>query len=137
MMRIPSFAVVAVVATLTTPLAAQEPVRQSLFYMTGSETAYESFRANVAQIDIVGPQVYSVAEDGVVWGAVDPRVLALARETGTKVMPLIHNPGFNQDMIHALLADSAARAHRGLNGRAGRAARVLGLAVRLREHPRQ
>ncbi len=82
---------------------------ERLFYMTGSEASFESFRRNIDEIDVVGPQVFSVKGDGFVWGEVDPRVLALAKERGVKVMPLIHNPGFDQEMIHTLLTTPEAR----------------------------
>ena len=82
---------------------------ETLFYMRNNEPAFESFRNNIDKVSIVGPQVYSVEGDGVVWGEVDPRVLALAQEHGVKVMPLIHNPGFNQETIHDLLHDPEAR----------------------------
>ena len=93
------------------PAVAQTQSREieTLFYMRNNEPAFESFRANIAKISIVGPQVYSVEGDGVVWGQVDPRVLTLAKEHGVKVMPLIHNPGFNQETIHELLHDEEAR----------------------------
>lgn len=82
---------------------------ETLFYMTNNEDAVTSFRAHAGQIAIVAPQVFSVEGDGVVWGRVDPRVLATAHERGVKVMPLIHNPGFNQETVHALLSDANAR----------------------------
>jgi spore germination protein YaaH len=46
----------------------------------------------------------------VVWGEVDPRVLRLAKENGKRVMPLIVNPGFDQGLMHRLLASDEARA---------------------------
>ena len=33
---------------------------ERLFYMTGSEASFESFRRNIDEIDVVGPQVFSV-----------------------------------------------------------------------------
>ena len=83
---------------------------EALFYMTNSEASFRSFRDHADQISIVGPQVFSVKGDGIVWGQVDPRVLELAREHGVKVMPLVHNPGFNQQAVHELLNDPEARA---------------------------
>lgn len=90
------------------PAAAQDFER--LFYYTDSETAWESLRANIARISVIAPGGYSVDEDGVVWGEVDPRVVALGREHGVPVMPLIVNPGFDQEMLSALLNDPQARA---------------------------
>ncbi len=76
---------------------------ERLWYMTSSEASFESFRAHSDRIDVVAPQVYSLDSLGTVWGSVDPRVLALARERDIRVMPLIVNPGFSQPTIHALL----------------------------------
>ena len=81
-----------------------------LVYIGGSgERALESFRAHADQISIVAPQAFWVDSLGRVEGGVDAELLAIAREGGVEVMPLIVNPGFEQAVIHALLADSAAR----------------------------
>lgn len=87
---------------------AQAPER--LFYYTDNEAAWASLSANISRISVIAPTGYSVDADGVVWGEVDPRVLGLAREHRVPVVPLIVNPGFDQDMLSALLADDAARA---------------------------
>lgn len=102
-----------IVAAVLLPLggAAQAPVSPEwLFYMTGSDASFESFRAHVDHIDVVGPQVFAVKGDGVVWGEVDRRVLELAGQHGVRVMPLLVNRGFDQAEAHALLNDPAARA---------------------------
>lgn len=98
----------ALVVFLALPARAQRPMER-LFYYTDNEESWESLKRNVGQIDVLAPGGYSVDEDGVVWGEVDPRVLRLAKEHGVKVMPLILNPGFNQEMLHALLANDEAR----------------------------
>jgi spore germination protein YaaH len=90
-------------------LTAQRTVER-LFYYVDDEDAWESFRANTDRITIVAPGGYSVDEHGVVWGEVDPRVVRLAKERGIGVMPLIVNPGFDQEMLHRLLVNDAARA---------------------------
>lgn len=96
---------------VTESLVAQSRPRvEALFYMTSSERSVQSFLRHADRISIVGPQVYSVKEDGVVWGQVDPRVIETAREKGVKVMPLIVNPGFDREMFHKLLMDPKARA---------------------------
>lgn len=87
---------------------AQQPER--LFYAVDTEESFRSFREHVEQIDIVAPSAYRVDEDGIVWGEVDPRVVRLAREHGVEVVPLILNPGFDQQMLSALLANPEARA---------------------------
>jgi len=82
---------------------------ESLFYYVDDEASFESFKNNIDNITIIAPGTYSVDEDGVVWGSVDPRVLKLADEHKVKVMPLIHNPRFNQEMLHNLLVNKKAR----------------------------
>jgi spore germination protein YaaH len=91
------------------PAFGQQPL-EALFYYVDRETSFESFREHIGQISIVAPTVYQVDEDGVVWGAVDPRVLELARKHKVDVMPLIKNPGFDQEKLHKLLANPQARA---------------------------
>jgi spore germination protein len=90
-------------------ISAQRPVER-LFYYTDSHDAWQSLRSNISHISIIAPGGYSVDEDGIVWGSVDARVLRLAREHGVPVMPLVVNPGFNQEMLHQFLTSDAARA---------------------------
>jgi spore germination protein YaaH len=82
---------------------------ENLFYYVNNEQCFESLTKNIDKISIVAPQVYSVDEDGVVWGSLDPRVIDVARAHNVGVMPLIVNPGFDQRMLHRLLVNSQAR----------------------------
>lgn len=93
---------------LPVPASAQRAVER-LFYYTDNEDAWESLRAHVDQVSIVAPGGYFVDEQGVVWGEVDPRVVRLGRERGVPVMPLVVNPGFDQEMLHRFLASDEAR----------------------------
>jgi spore germination protein YaaH len=92
------------------PLPGVSQSLERLFYYVDREESWESLEANIDRIDIVAPAVYNVDEDGVVWGEVAPEVLALAEAHDVPVMPLIHNPGFDQEMLHDLLASDVARA---------------------------
>ena len=92
------------------PAALRAQDIERLFYYTDNENAWESLQANIGSISVIAPGGYSVDEDGIVWGEVDPRVLRLAKERGVPVMPLIVNPGFDQEMLHRLLVNDAARA---------------------------
>lgn len=83
---------------------------ERLFYYSDNEQAWASLRTNIDRISIIAPQGYSVDAEGVVWGEVDPRVIRLGRERNVPVMPLIVNPGFDQQMLSQLLNDSTARA---------------------------
>jgi spore germination protein YaaH len=103
-----ALALVALGAAGVRPVAGQEMER--LFYAVDTEASFDSFREHIDAIDIVGPPAFSVDGDGVVWGEVDPRILELAAEHDVAVMPLIHNPGFDQEMLHRLLSSDEARA---------------------------
>lgn len=96
------------VGLLSTNAAAQDLER--LFYYTDNEDSWESLRANIERVSIIAPGGYSVDAEGIVWGEVDPRVVRLGRERNVPVMPLIVNPGFNQELLSRLLNDPEARA---------------------------
>lgn len=98
-----------VLGATASPVAAQDRIER-LFYYVDRESSYESLRAHIDQISIISASAYSVNDKGVVWGEVDSRVLALARQHDVAVMPLILNPGFDQAMLTALLASDTARA---------------------------
>lgn len=90
------------------PAAVAQRVER-LFYYVDRQTSYESLVANIEQIDILGPQVYTVDSLGIVFGSLDPRVKRLANEHDVKLMPLVVNEGFNQPALRRLLSDTAAR----------------------------
>jgi len=83
---------------------------ERLFYYTDDERSYESLVENIGSVDILAPGAYSVDADGIVWGEIDPRVLELAAQNDVPVMPLIVNPGFDQELLSALLSNPVARA---------------------------
>lgn len=87
-----------------------QPPAEHLFYAVDSEESFRSLKRNIEKISIVAPGLYSVDEDGIVWGSVDPRILDLAARHTVGVMPLIVNPGFDQQMLHRLLVNPEARA---------------------------
>lgn len=99
---------ISLICLFSLPLFSQNKI-ESLFYYVDHESSFESLKSHIDRISIIAPVVYSVDEDGVVWGAVDPRVLNLAKEHNVNVMPLIHNPGFDQEMLHNLLVNEQAR----------------------------
>ena len=84
--------------------------REVLFYMPGSgERALDVFRENATRISIISPQAFRTDSLGNVAGGVHPGVMAIARANDVAVIPLIVNPGFNQQVMHALLANPDAR----------------------------
>ena len=82
---------------------------RAVFYMTERPDSVRSFLEHASKIGILAPQMYSVDEQGLVWGALDPNVREAARRENVPVMPLIVNPGFRQETIHALLTNAAAQ----------------------------
>lgn len=82
---------------------------ENLFYMVDSPGAFKSFQENIDQISIVCPQTFLVSKEGVLTGTLDPRVLALAREHNVKVVPLIVNKSFDQELLHDIVSNPEAR----------------------------
>lgn len=77
--------------------AAQEII---VYGAGGVRRGSEVFATRSAYIDIISPQSYRVDSLGNVSGRVPERLIREARESGTKLMPLIMNPGFNQEQFH-------------------------------------
>lgn len=82
---------------------------KSLFYLTSDPAGIQSFRAHASKIDILVPTWYRVDSSGNASGAPDPRVMDAAKLAHVPVMPIIVNPGFNQDDFHQLVTTPAAR----------------------------
>jgi spore germination protein YaaH len=89
------------------PLQAQAPER--LWYATNDERSVQSFIAHADRISVVAPQSFSMDSIGLIWGKVDPRLIAAARAKGVKVIPLIVNPGFDQSIFHRVLVTPESR----------------------------
>lgn len=82
---------------------------ERLFYYTDSEAAWNSLSQHIDQVSRISSTGYFIDADGVVWGEVDPRVIELGRQHRVPVMPLLANPGFNQELLHSFLTDDDAR----------------------------
>lgn len=87
---------------------AQPPV-EAIFYYVNTEDSYQSLEAHIRQISILAPQAFKMDAQGAITGDLDPRALALAKQHNVPVMPLVVNPGFDEQIIHSVLQDSAAR----------------------------
>ncbi|HVE45056.1 MAG TPA: glycosyl hydrolase family 18 protein [Gammaproteobacteria bacterium] len=89
---------------------------ERLFYLT-PDTPESSFSAEQLQkiknhaksIDIIAPQIYRLDENGVIWGNIDARLLAVAKENNLNIMPLVINLGFNQAQFHNFLHNPLAQ----------------------------
>jgi spore germination protein YaaH len=82
---------------------------ERLFYYVDREDAFNSLVRNIKSISVLAPSSFSVDEQGIVWGAVDSKVLELARRNNVKVMPLLVNTGFEQEPLHRFLSSAEAR----------------------------
>jgi spore germination protein YaaH len=104
-------AVLGALSLLSGPAVAQsgDPI-EAVFYTVATESSYQSFAAHREQVSVVAPQTFSVDGEGMVWGEVSRQLIEQARAADTRVVPLVVNDGFNQEMMHALLTDSTARA---------------------------
>ncbi|MGI9543617.1 MAG: hypothetical protein ACR2MX_10190, partial [Cyclobacteriaceae bacterium] len=73
---------------------------ENLFYLVDTPESFASFQSHIDQISIVCPQTFLVSKEGVITGMVDPRILKIAKDNQVRVMPLIVNKGFNQQLLH-------------------------------------
>lgn len=103
MQRLLSFLLLSACALVAAPKA--------LFYLTESPASVRSFLAHANKIDILVPTWYSVDAAGLVWGGPNALVMQTARQHHVPVMPIVVNPGFNQENFHKLLASEEAKQH--------------------------
>jgi spore germination protein YaaH len=82
---------------------------ERIFYYVDHQSSFNSLLANIDQITIVAPQIYKIDAEGNITGTVDSRLLEITKQHNVGVLPLIVNPGFDQEIIHAVLKDSLAR----------------------------
>jgi spore germination protein YaaH len=81
---------------------------KSLFYMTRSYESVNSFMKHFDKVDILVPTWYVVDRDGMLWGGPDPLVLKTAKEHHVEVMPIVTGYGFNPDVFHRFVTNTAA-----------------------------
>lgn len=79
----------------------------AVFYYVAADDAWNSLVQHADQIPILAPQVYMVDESGMIHGAVEERVLQLAREHNIGIMPLLANE--KPEAAHAMLNDAGIR----------------------------
>ncbi len=72
-------------------------------------TALNNLKAHANQIHILSSQAYHINDKGVVYGAVNPQMTAVAKAAHVKVMPLVGNTDFDRKLTHAFLTDAAAQ----------------------------
>src|SRR5690349_19997365 len=79
------------------------------WYAANDERSVRSFLAHADRISVVAPQSFSMASIGIIWGHLDPPMVATARAKKVKLIPLIVNPGFDQSIFHHVLTNPDAR----------------------------
>lgn len=83
--------------------------QEKLFYLSSGNSGIESLKKNLDKIDIVAPQAYKISAELIPYGSVSNEVRTIAKTAGIKMMPLIVNDGFRQDIIHNLLSSTTAQ----------------------------
>src|SRR3989344_5573775 len=76
---------------------------EKLFYIVDGKNGIKSFKKNAGLINIIAPQSYTVHSDLTVSGSVSNEIKDIARENKIKIIHLIVNAGFNQQIIHNIL----------------------------------
>jgi spore germination protein YaaH len=82
---------------------------QALFYLTEDPHSVQSFLDHASKIDILVPTWYSVDATGLVWGGPNELVMQTARRAHVPVMPIVVNPGFNQENFHKFVTSAEAQ----------------------------
>lgn len=92
---------------------------EKIFYLTNdsignqylSDKKLEFISKHSKDINILAPQNYELNARGDVWGSLDPGLLQLAKASNVRIMPLILNSGFDQEIFHNFIHDDKAQAH--------------------------
>lgn len=77
--------------------------------IAAGQNALTSLRNHFNAIDILISQAYQVDENGLVWGYMDPDIVAFANQHAVKLMLLITNPEFNKQIAHQFLSNRTAQ----------------------------
>lgn len=80
-----------------------------LMYTVNRQDALRDFQRHARQMDIIAPQVLTADANGRVRGSVPAAVAKLAARDHVKLLPLVINAGFNEQVMDRLLHSPAAR----------------------------
>jgi spore germination protein YaaH len=94
---------------LAIPAFAPAQAPEAIWYIRNSEAGIASFASNASHISVIAPQVYSMDSTGAIRGGTDPRIVAIARAHGVKLVPLVMNPGFSVSVLHQIATIPAVR----------------------------
>ena len=100
------FLIIISVSLFATPFFCQ--ASENIFYMSqGKEKeGIASFNKNFNKIDILAPQFYTVSDKLKLAGSLDANLKKVINQKKVRVMPLVTNAGFKQDLIHDLLVST-------------------------------
>ena len=89
---------------------------EAIWYSRNGAPGTPAFVQHADRISLVSPQVFAFDSTGGIRGALDTTVVRVARERKVKLVPLVMNPGFDQTLMHRVMAvaDARARAMRSL-----------------------
>ncbi len=99
--------VLALALTLVPAALRAQKRPEALWYYVDNEEAWTDLQKHIDQIDVLAPDVFGVDSLGVLWGELDPKVLALAQAHHVRVMPLIVNKPFDHKALHVFLSNDA------------------------------
>jgi spore germination protein len=85
-----------------TPVPAVAPLRW--VYMVGT-TIPQSLRDHADQIDVLAPAWFHLNANGMIYGNDTPAVTQFAKAHGIKVVPIVANGEFQQNVAHSLVSD--------------------------------
>lgn len=83
---------------------------KALFYLTEDPNSIQSFLQHANKIDTLVPTWYSVDATGLVWGGPNTLIMETAQRAHVPVMPIVSNPGFNQEDFHKFITSEEAKA---------------------------
>jgi len=85
------------------PVHGQTKNYEKLFYIVDGKNGVESLKKNAGLINTIAPQSYTVHADLTISGFVSSEIKNIARNNKIKIIPLIANAGFSQQIIHNIL----------------------------------
>jgi len=98
-------------AFITAPFLCLAASTEKIFYMSqGKEKeGIVSLQKNADKIDILAPQFYGISAQLKLSGDLDAQLRKIISQKKIKVMPLVVNAGFKQDVIHNFLTSATAQ----------------------------
>jgi spore germination protein YaaH len=98
-------------AFLIVPIFCLASVPEKIFYMSqGKEKeGIADIKSNSGKIDILAPQFYGISEKLKLVGGLDAPLQKIIIQYKIKVMPLVSNAGFRQDVMHNFLISPASQ----------------------------